>query len=107
MIKAADKDFDHYAGLIDKAAAESSADAIAGDLARQGWSLVRIKRISDDPIVIAYVRTTTGIPAGYAVYTADELEHIGSIDDDHTRALVAAAKKMGAVWMNEEGGTAL
>lgn len=99
----ADKDFKHYAGLLDQVAAESSADGIAADLALKGWSLVRISKIADEPIVIAYEKNLPGIPAGYAVYTAPALEHVGAIlESGGSVYLVHAAIKMGAKLITED-----
>jgi hypothetical protein len=76
---------------------------INGDLSRHGWSLVRIDRIAREPVVIAYSRELAGLPSGYAVYTAAELERIARIPDaGHTVALIHAAKKYGAVLITKE-----
>ena len=76
---------------------------ISTDLSRKGWSLVRIDRIAREPVVIAYSRELAGLPSGYAVYTAEELERIARVPDaGHTVALIHAAKKFGAVLITED-----
>jgi len=94
MVKTEGKSFKHYTGLIDTTMDQSTA--IQAELDIRGWSIVVIEKISAGPVVIAYDCLMPGIPSGYAIYTAPELERIDKISDRHTIALVHAAKLMGA-----------
>lgn len=96
------KEFDYYKGLIDRTSAEDSAARIAGALDRQGWAIVRIPRIgAGEPLIIAYEKHIQGMPAGYAVYTAAELERIESIEDPWMLVMVHAAEKIGGTLLTE------
>lgn len=57
---------------------------------------MKVAGISREPLVIAYGRDLPGIPVGYAVYTAAELEYMGTLQDYHTISLIHTAKKYGA-----------
>ena len=63
----------------------------------RGWCLWKCGLLEGEVIVVVIDETVTGFPAGYPVYTSQELLELSGMDDPVVKLIHVAKKEAGAV----------